>query len=68
MMQESGVELDEHDDFQSFDFGPRNVATIAEEEATARGLQVYNDLKFYESFVLTAFWFLYYNYSAPTDN
>ena len=35
VMQESGVELEEHDDFQSFDFGPRNVATIAEEEATA---------------------------------
>ena len=47
-MQESGVELEEHDDFQSFDFGPRNVATIAEEEATARGLQVYNDFNFYE--------------------
>ena len=57
-MQESGIEIEEHDEFQSVDFGPRNVATIAEEEATARGLQVYNDLKFYEYFVLTALVFI----------
>ena len=47
------MELDEHDDFQSFDFGPRNVASVAEEEAKSRGLQVLNGQKLHDYFVVT---------------
>lgn len=39
-VEESRVELEEVEDFQSFDHGPMNAAAIAEQEAISRGLQI----------------------------
>ncbi|MCO5582649.1 hypothetical protein L7F22_036547 [Adiantum nelumboides] len=38
--EDSRVEFEEVDEFQSFDYGPMNPAAIAEQEAISRGLQI----------------------------